>query len=115
MTAPEFTAEHVAELMNLAVRGITILDPHRVYPLPQVAEMTSMSLKYLERECRGGRLNHVHQGNLRGMNRAQIAQLIASHSVGGDAGPIRDTDDELEQARAVSRQSGARRGRRAAA
>ena len=85
-----------------------------VLSLEGVAELTGMSLRQLERDCRAGRIRHTHRGKLRGMTREQIRDMVAAYATGSNTPSPAIVDDEIEQARAASRTNSARRTRRAA-
>ena len=86
-----------------------------VLPLEGVAELTGLSLRQLERDCRAGRIRHTHRGNLRGMTREQIRDMVAAYATGSNAPAPAFAEDEMDQARSASRINSARRTRRAAA
>lgn len=108
MTAPSVAADELARF--LAERN------SRVYSLEQVAEMTGLSLRAIQLACRASEVEHVHHGKTRGMTLRQIDLLVAHNTNGTTSGPLKTLaiEDELDQARAASRRSGARRGRKAA-
>lgn len=72
-----------------------------VYPLAEVAELTGWSELSLLRDCRAGRIEHVHRGNAYGLTADQIAQLIARHSVT----PVEEPSGEQAALEAVRRAS----------
>lgn len=111
--ADTFTIDEVAALLNTVVTGIRTggNGDDLVYSLPQVADRTGFALSTLEEDCRRGAVEHTHRGRTVGMTSRQIAMLVSQHARGGEAPPPVAVD-EFEQARTMSRQSGARRRRR---
>ena len=86
----------------------------RVYPLEEVAEMTTISLRELQKLCRADKVEHFWHGRSRGMTIPQIEQLVATYRTGKTVQAMTELD-EVEQARAASRKaSRPSRGRRAA-
>jgi len=55
-------------------------EPPRLFTLKEVAERTGFSLRTLERDCRAGRVVHVHRGRDRMMTSAQIQMLVDQHT-----------------------------------
>lgn len=92
------------------------VDNEDVFTLDQVAEKTKVAHKTLLKECRAGRLEHVHRGQLRGMTREQIAKMLKQYTVtpGVVADATFDEPDEpteLQQAMDATRRIAARRRR----
>jgi hypothetical protein len=87
----------------------------RVFSLKEAAErLNNMSEQKLTLECRAGKVAHTRIGKFRGMTASQIERYAADHAVCDDATP-QTPESEVAAAIAMSRQSGARRGRRSAA
>jgi hypothetical protein len=113
MGSPTITLDEAARLLSIALeRYVTTDAGERVFPLREVAEMTGMSHRALLDDCRADKLEHVHRGDLRGMTRRQVAILVGRYSRGGDLEAPGRKPDELDVARQMSRNSGAKRGRR---
>lgn len=55
------------------------MDDIRLWTLAEVAEQTGFALRTLERDCRAGRVEHVHRGRVRCMTTPQVQALIARH------------------------------------
>lgn len=87
----------------------------RVYPLQDVADMTGFAFRSLQRKCRAGELEHVHEGHFRGMTLRQIDLLVATRTRGVTGTPAPTDLDEVQDAIARSRRSAQRAPRRAAA
>jgi hypothetical protein len=100
----------IAELARLIA-----VEQHRVLPLTEVAQITGISLRKLEIECRAKRLDHIHDGNMRGMTLEQVDLLIASRRVSPTEATPRVTTSPHSAAVASSRRAAARAPRRAAA
>ncbi len=54
-------------------------EPLRYYTLEEVADLLHISLISLQRDCRAGRVRHIHLGRQRLMTREQIEALVAQH------------------------------------
>lgn len=52
----------------------------RLYTLKEVSDHTGFALRTLERDCRAGRVVHVHRGRDRLMTVEQVAALIQQHT-----------------------------------
>lgn len=52
----------------------------RVYSLPEVAQMTRVSLGQLQEDCRAGLITHFHRGRTVGMLLAHIEEFVAEHT-----------------------------------
>lgn len=100
----------VAEFARLVA-----VEQHRVLPLAEVAQLTGISQRKLEIECRAGRLEHTHDGNLRGMTLAQVDLLVASRKAGATEVAPRITASPHSAAVASSRRAANRAPRRAVA
>jgi len=93
------------------------------YTLPQVAKMTGLSLRSIERGCRNGTIKHLPKGEgtkrvHRVMTRTQVDALIAQRETAATpaAQPAPKHADELAEAREATRKRLARRtGHRRAA
>ena len=55
-------------------------DLPRLYTLSEVAEITGFALRTLQRDCRAGKITHVHRGRDRLMTREQVEMLINRHT-----------------------------------
>jgi hypothetical protein len=67
-----------------------------VYSLPEVAELTGFPLRSLQRQCRAGKVEHIHYGRYRGMTAEQIRKLVADHFSGERATTSSDLDEARE-------------------
>ncbi len=81
----------------------------RLYSLEEVAELTGMALRTLQKECRLGRITHIKYGRLRAMTAAQIEMLIEKHTKQPAV-----SADPLEAARARATRLAAKRAARTA-
>ena len=83
-----------------------------VFSLAEVAWMTGFSERGIERDCRGGKVRHVHRGQSRGMTREQIDELIAVYTSQPQhpASPL--TEEQSSVAAAAERTRRRLRGRR---
>lgn len=52
----------------------------RLFTLREVAERTGFAFRTLQRDCRAGRVTHVHRGRDRLMTEQQIQDLIDKHT-----------------------------------
>jgi hypothetical protein len=52
----------------------------KLYTLREVSDQTGFALRTLERDCRAGRVEHVHRGRERLMTAAQVQTLIEKHT-----------------------------------
>ena len=92
------------------------------FTLPEVAAMTGLSLRSIERGCRNGTIEHTPIGDgtikqHRRMYPHQVEKLLEARRQGvtKPPAPLVTASDELAEARAASRKMNARRlGRRAA-
>lgn len=89
----------------------------RVFSLEESAARLHMSTRRLEHECAGRtdrKVEHTQIGRFRGMTNAQIELYASLHrKVSGESAD--DSSSDIAAAIQMSRQSGARRGRRSAA
>ena len=114
MTAPAETTDDLTRVLALALQRYVNTTERDVIPLDEVAQRTGMSHRAILNDCRAGRVEHVHRGNLWGMTQRQIALLIERYSSGGD--PHQPTEvSGLDAARAATRNGAARRASRRAA
>jgi excisionase family DNA binding protein len=82
-----------------------MVQPEVTYTLAEVAAMTHLALRTLERGCRAGRIEHIKLGRSRVMTRAQIDALLAQHTKPvAEAIPMPDTSaKEADRRRALAR------------
>lgn len=66
----------MAELSDFADHG----GLPRLYTLSEVAALTGFALRTLQRDCRAGKITHVHRGRDRLMTREQVEMLINRHT-----------------------------------
>lgn len=91
------------------------------YTLPEVARMTGLSLRSIERGCRNGTIKHLPKGDgtqrvHRRMTRAQVDVLLADRETGPTVTAPPEPVDDLAEARAATRERLSRRtGHRRAA
>lgn len=52
----------------------------RLFTLAEVAERTGFNLLGLARDCRAGRVEHVHRGRDRLMTAEQVEKLVMAHT-----------------------------------
>ncbi len=97
--------------------------PDGPFTLPEVADMTGLSLRSIERGCRNGTIEHIPIGDgtkrqHRRMYLHQVDKLKAARKAGATVSIVpaeASPDDDLAEAKAASRARLARRtGRRAA-
>ncbi len=53
----------------------------KLWTLREVHERTGFALRTLERDCRAGRIAHIHRGRKRFMTTAQVEMLVTAHAV----------------------------------
>jgi hypothetical protein len=119
MSAPQptFSLAELAQLLTVALNRPTTDTNDEVFTLEEVAAMTKMSLRQIERDCRANRVEHVHQGHLRGMTRPQIAALIALYTEDAVNRPTTAAEEKARRTEAARQRLAAqtsRGGRRAA-
>lgn len=51
----------------------------KLWTLKEVSEQTGFALRTLQRDCRAGRVTHIHRGRDRLMTTEQVQALIAQH------------------------------------
>ncbi len=113
MTQPSPAAtELAAEVARVLADTIAALqrasDGARVFSIAEAAERLNMAPRTLEQMCRAGIVTHTKIGRSRGLTAKQIEIEIARNEQRGvDATPA---EDEMEQARRLTLNSGARRG-----
>lgn len=117
MTLPIGAPNDLAKLLSAVLDQLAAEDHTKVFTLAEVAEQTGMSLRQIEKDCRAGRVRHVHRGQLRGMTRAHIAELVERHTIS----PGVEHQTEAQKAAAARQRSAefnaarsARTGKRAA-
>jgi hypothetical protein len=83
-----------------------------VFTLAKVSELTGWAEITLLRDCKAGRIEHVHRGNSYGMTREQIHELVAKHTVTTTAKPTaREVEEaELDAIRQATAKRVAKRG-----
>lgn len=59
----------------------------RYYKVSEVAELIQVSARWLADECRAGRVEHVHIARKRRFTSAQVAKLMAKHTVTAEVTP----------------------------
>lgn len=84
----------LARLLSAVLEQLQAEDNSKVYTLEEVAAETRFSLRQIEKDCRAERVRHVHQGQLRGMTRAQITELVERYTVA----PSPESKTEAEKA-----------------
>ncbi|MGK5681629.1 hypothetical protein [Actinoplanes sp. URMC 104] len=108
----------VSDLFRAVLTGLPIGSTHqdRAYSLTEVSQRTGFAESSLVKDCRAGRLAHVHYGDFRGMTPLQVAAMLQHYST---AAPVPTgvgvvDDDELSVARAQSLRAANRATRRSA-
>jgi hypothetical protein len=119
MSEPQstFTIDEIAKILTVALNRPTTDTNDEVFTLEEVAAMTKMSLRQIEKDCRANRVDHVHQGHLRGMTRPQIVLLIALYTEEAAAQPKTVAEEKAARTEATRQRLAAetaRGGRRAA-
>lgn len=93
---PTFTLADVTRLLAVAMDRPVTADNEQVFTLAEVADMTKMSLRQIENDCRKEHVEHVHQGHLRGMTRPQIAKLLARYTVQAKEKPKTEAEQRAD-------------------
>ncbi len=83
-----------------------------VFSLTEVAWMTGFSERGIERDCRAGKVRHVHRGQTRGMTREQIEELVAVYTTHPQSPHSSRQDDRSSVEAAAERTRRRLRGRR---
>jgi hypothetical protein len=112
--APMLSLEQVMSLLRVLHTEPSNQEPF-LYTLDRVSELTGVSLERLERECRPGRLEHVHIGNTRGMTRAQIERMLVAYTEGATNVPTHAVADDVAATMEHNRRNASRGVRRRAA
>ncbi|MET0419574.1 MAG: hypothetical protein ABW022_26465 [Actinoplanes sp.] len=106
--------EQVSDLFRAVFAGLRVGSVHqdRAYSLEEVAQRTGLAVTSLVKECRAGRLEHVHKGDFRGMTPLQVSKMLEKYSCTGESSAAKD---DIAQARAQSARTANRRTPRRAA
>lgn len=115
MAERTYTEADLARILAVALERYVTESVHapRVYRISEVAQMTGMSQRSILDDCRAGRVEHVHRGDLRGMTAPQIKQLVDNYVEGGDPAAARSAT--ATDAVQMSRRNADRTGKRRAA
>ncbi|MFI5891973.1 hypothetical protein ACIA5D_17870 [Actinoplanes sp. NPDC051513] len=113
---PAEVSSLIADLIARMGRSGAIEDG--AYTLDEVSGRTGFALSSLIKDCRAGRLEHVHYGDARSMTPTQVGKLLKQFSEGGDLVRRRlqglgiAEPDEMTQARHASQRAASRPSRR---
>jgi hypothetical protein len=113
-----YTVSDMSMLVATLLTGLRVGSDHqdRAYSLDEVSERTGFAVTSLMKDCRAGRLNHVHYGDFRGMTPLHIAEMLRRYSTDGDLAIRRvELKNDMAEARAASRKAASRKTPRRAA
>lgn len=107
MDVPTFTDEDVTRLLAQVLERLRETVAAEPWPLSltEVAARTGISRRRILDACRAGELEHVHNGDFRGMTHDQVSAMLTHYSVGGSTAAPATPADELAQARQLSRRN----------
>ena len=114
MSDDRLSREQVADLLTAVTSGFRHAGAHEVvsYPVQRIHELTGWSVSSLTKDLRSRRLAGTKYGNTLGMTPSQLAEAVKKKSFAAD-----DTtapEDEMAQARAMSRKHVTRRAKKVA-
>lgn len=117
MMADHYSVADMGGLLTAVMTGLRVGSDNqdRAYSLEEVSQRTGFAVSSLIKDCRAGRLNHVHYGDFRGMTPLHVAEMLRRYSTDGELA-IRDrsSSDEMAEARAASTRAAKRQPRRVA-
>lgn len=113
-----YTVSDMSVLVATLLAGLRVgsEDQDRAYSLEEVSERTGFAASSLVKDCRAGRLNHVHYGHFLGMTPLHVAEMLRRYSTDDDLA-IRQSAarDDMAAARATSAKTAKRQTPRRAA